>query len=183
MHRHVVRLYPREHRDADPSPSRLWRGSRSRCRCAWRRLDLLRLAAGLRFRRQHPRSNRLSSILFGAEGLSREEAARGCWCHTAADTGTRARCPGVSGRGSRRIEYPPTLVRGCSRDEHSPMSRVFLTHSGAQAVHALRSGRPSAQGGWVKGSCLVRDSVPTDRRHAALKQRMIHRLRGTEDER
>ena len=91
--------------------------------------------------------------------------------------------PRCFGRGSRRIEYPPTLVRGCSRDEHSPMSRVFLTHSAAQAVHALRSGRPSAQGGWVKGSCLVREGVPTDRRHAALKQRTTHRLRGTEDER
>jgi hypothetical protein len=89
----------------------------------------------------------------------------------------------VGGRGSRRMEYPPTLVRGCPRDEHSPMSRVFLTHSAAQAVHALRSGRPSAQGGWVKGSCLVREGVPTDRRHAALKQRTTHRLRGTEDER
>jgi hypothetical protein len=93
------------------------------------------------------------------------------------------RCLGVSGRGSRIIEYPTTLVQGCSRDEDSPMSRVFLTHGAAQAVHALRSGRPRAQGGWVKGSCLVREGVPTDRRHAALTQRTTHRLRGTEDER
>ena len=93
------------------------------------------------------------------------------------------RCLGVSGTGSRRIEYPTTLVRGCSRDEHSPMSGVCLTHRAAQAVHALRSGRPRAQGGWVKASCLVREGVPTDRRHAALKQRTTHRLRGTEDER
>ena len=40
--------------------------------------------------------NRLSAIPVGAEGLSGEEAARGCWCHTAAATGTRAvpRCFG-----------------------------------------------------------------------------------------
>ncbi len=93
------------------------------------------------------------------------------------------RCLGVSGRGSSRIEYPSTLVRGCSGDEHSPMLGVFLTHSAAQAVHALRSGRPRAQGGWVKGSCLVREAVPTDRRRAALKQRSRDRLRGTNDER
>jgi hypothetical protein len=60
---------------------------------------------------------------------------------------------------------------------------VFLTHSAAQAVHALSSGRPSAQGDWVKGSCLVREGVPTDRRRAALKQRTTDRLRGTKDER
>ena len=53
----------------------------------------------------------------------------------------------------------------------------------AQAVRALRSGGPRAQGGWVKGSCLVREGVPTDRRHAVLTQRTTHRLRGTEDER
>jgi hypothetical protein len=93
------------------------------------------------------------------------------------------RCLGVSGRGSRRIEYPTTLVRGCSRGQHSLMSRVFLTRGAAQAVHALRSGRPRAQGGWVKASRLVREGVPTDCNHAALKQRTSYRLRGTEDER
>jgi hypothetical protein len=92
-------------------------------------------------------------------------------------------CLGVSGRGSRRIEYPTTLVRGCSRDQHSLMSRVFLTHGAAQAVHALRSGRPRAQKSWVKASRLVCEGVPIDCNHAALKQRTTYRLRGTEDER
>ena len=93
------------------------------------------------------------------------------------------RCLGVSGTGSRKIEYPTTLVPGCSPDEHSPMSGVCLTHSAAQAIHPLRNGRPRAHGGWVKASCLVREGAPTDRRHAALKQRTTDRLRGTEDER
>ena len=112
----------------------------------------------------------------------RRGAARGWWC-TPPTTQEPGRCLGVSSRGSRRIEYPTTLVRGCPRDEHGLMFRVFLTHSAAQAVHALRSGRPRAQGGWVNGSCLVREGVPTDCRHAALKQRTTHRLRGTDDER
>jgi hypothetical protein len=114
---------------------------------------------------------------------SQERKQRGVVGLTPPPTQEPGQCLGVSGRGSRKIEYPTTLVRGCSRDEHSPMSRVCLTHSAAQAVHALRSGRPRAQGGWVKGSCLVREGVPADRRHAALTQRTTHRLRGTEDER
>jgi hypothetical protein len=111
------------------------------------------------------------------------EKQRGVVGVTTPPTQEPGRCLGVSGRGSRRIEYPTTLVRGCSRGEHSLMFRVFVTHSAAQAVHALRSGRPRAQGGWVNGSCLVREGVPTDRRHAAFKQRPTHGLRGTEDER
>ena len=118
-----------------------------------------------------------------AQRDSQERKQRGVVGVTPPPTQESGRCLGVSGRGSRRIEYPSTLVRGCSRDEHSLMFRVFLTHSAAQAVHALRSGTPRAQGGWANGSCLVREGVPTDRRHGALTQRTTHRLRGTEDER
>src|SRR6478736_4584830 len=70
---------------------------------------------------------------------SQKRRQRGVVGVTPPPTQEPGRCLGVSGRGSRRIEYSTTLVRGCSRDEHSPMSRVFLTHSAAQAVHALRS--------------------------------------------
>jgi hypothetical protein len=154
----------------------------NRGRCASRRLDLMHLDAGLRFRRRQPRSNRRHRFSLGQRG-SHERKQRGVVGVTPPPTQEPGRYLSASGRGSRRIEYPATLVRGCSRDEHSPMSRVFLTRSAAQAVHALRSGRPSAQGGWVKGSCVVREGVPTDRRHAALKQRTTHRLRGAEDER
>ena len=73
-------------------------------------------------------------------------------------------------------------MRGCSGDEHSPMFGVFLTHMCRAGSHALRSGRPRAQGGWVTGSRLVREAVPTDRRRTALKQRTSDRLRGTNDE-
>ena len=168
--------------DSAASPCRLWRGSRSRCRCALRGLDLSRLAAGLRFRRQQ-----LVKIVYRRFPLgqrdSQDRKRRGVVGVTPPPPQEPGRCLGVSGTGSRRIEYPTTLVRGCSPDEHSPMFGVCLTHSAAQAVHALRSGRPRAQGGWVKASCLVREGVPTDRRHAALKQRTTHRLWGTEDER
>jgi hypothetical protein len=99
----------------------------------------------------------------------------------------RHRNPG--GASVFRVEDPEessTRLLSCAGAlviNDNPMSRVSLTHGAAQAVHALRSGRPRAQGGWVKASCLVREGVPTDRNHAALKQRTTYRLRGTEDER
>lgn len=184
MHRHVVRLYPREHRDADPSPTARCSGVGHAHGAGVPRDDstccALPLACDFADNSLVQIDCRRFSL--GQRG-SHERKQRGVVGVTPPPTQEPGRDVGVSGRGSRRIEYPPTLVRGCSRYEHSPMSRVFLTHSAAQAVHALRSGRPFAQGGWVKGSCLVRESVPTDRRHAALKQRTTHRLRGTEDER
>ena len=159
-------------------PSRLWRGSRSRCRCASRRLDLLR-PCGWPAISPTTAPFKIDCRRFSlGQRDSHGRKQRGVVGLTPPPTQEPGRCLGVSGRGSGRIEYPATLVRGCSRDEHSPMSRVFLTHGAAQAVHALRSGRPSAPGGRVKGSCLVREGVPTDRRHAALKQRRTHRLLG-----
>ena len=51
--------------------------------------------------------NRISAIPVGAEGLSGEEAARGCWCHTAAATGIRAvpRCFGYRIQENRVPDY------------------------------------------------------------------------------
>ena len=175
------RSFRATHRRA-ASPCRLWRGSRWRCRCACddSTCCALRLAS-------HFANNSLVQIVCRQFPLgqsdSQERRQRGLGGVTPPMTQDPRWCLGVSGRGSRRIEYPTTLVRGCSHDEHSLMFGVFLTHSAAQAAHALRGGRPRAQGGWVKGSCLVREGVPTDCRHAALKQRTTHRLRGTEDER
>ena len=117
-------------------------------------------------------------------GTLRMRKQRGVVGVTPPPTQEPGRCLGVSSSRIQENRVPDySRARLLCVMNIAPCPGVFLTHSAAQAVHALRSGRPRAQGGWVKGSCLVREAVPTDRRHAALKQRTTDRLRGTDDER
>jgi len=121
------------------------RGSRSGCRCVPRDDSTCCAAAGRDFADTASVQIRLSSVLVGSRGFLTENHAV-CWCQPP-DTGTRARCLGASVE-IRRIEYPLLWFAAALRDEHSPMSPRFLTHSAAPSGHALSSGRPSAQGGW-----------------------------------
>ena len=52
------------------------------------------------------------------------------------------RCPGVSGSGSSRIEYPTTLVRGRSCHEHSVLDQ-FVSHAFSRPLAAANMLRPS----------------------------------------